>query len=77
MSLVMRREGQDHRKMPATCSDNSPGERMAIALGLGERALELYLAAHPDATLREARELMMKRNRFSRRPSLVAEGQPR
>ncbi len=74
MPPVMRGEGQDRRKTPASCSDTSPGDRITIALELGRRALEIYLAAHPDATLGDARDLMMKRNRFSRRPSLVAEG---
>ena len=65
--------GGEDREVIA-CANKSPGERVVIALELGKRALELYLAAHPEMPPLEARDQLMKRNGFCRRPSRVAEG---
>jgi hypothetical protein len=54
-----------------------PAERIQLALALGERCLQLYLAAHPEKSAAEAREILRKSNRYGRTPSAVADGSTR
>jgi hypothetical protein len=55
----------------------SPAERMDLSRALGERCLDLYMAAHPDKSLAEAREILQRSNRYGRMPSAVADGPER
>ena len=56
---------------PATAA-----ERMELALALGERCLQVYMAAHPEVSRADATEILQKKNRHGRVSSAVADGPP-
>lgn len=56
----------------AAALDLSPGERIALALRLGERDARLYAAAN-SVTVEEARRILSRNSRAGRRPSVVNE----
>ena len=49
----------------------SPAERLELALRLGRESLALFLAAHPDLTESEARDVLRRNKQAGRRPSGV------
>lgn len=51
----------------------TPGQRMRLALRLGDEAARLYRDLHPGTTLAEAREALAAERRRGRNPSRCAD----
>ena len=51
----------------------TPAERVALALSLGARDVEIFRAAHPELSAEEARRILDRQRQAGRRPSRCIE----